>query len=290
MCLMICVIVVFCILCIFLTYWHRRRCVAKVLKLSFGDKSCLLNGILEPFGFSYLDEHDILTTRPDAWQRIFGHESSSDANALALNMVFDFEPVYFNYRGKTWLIEFWKGQYGISTGAEAGIYRADSIIPPMLRRQTIFEAVPPKDMLPMKLRLSVPGCPLFQISRIHWWLAGFVTGICTQPEELTLDITITFPDDEMCIAFVRSLLTLGYKSEDLTLGQTTVRFCLKTPKNRDRIPWDSWVESYVLWKAGIASRLFVWMTRPFSSQLDRMLFLWYYWPAVFRKTVRSRKF
>ena len=42
--------------------------------------------------------------------------------APRFQMVFDALPVYFDYQKKTWLIEFWKGQYGINTGAEIGIY------------------------------------------------------------------------------------------------------------------------------------------------------------------------
>ena len=37
-------------------------------------------------------------------------------------MIMDCEPVEFSYGGKRWLIELWKGQYGITTGGEIGIY------------------------------------------------------------------------------------------------------------------------------------------------------------------------
>lgn len=290
MCPIVCVFIVLCIFFLSITYLHRSLCVKKVLKLSCGDKACLLNDFLEPFGFSYLQGQDILTTRTDAWQHVFGHETRYDLNALSMNMVFDCEPVYFNYQGKTWLIEFWKGQYGISTGGEAGIYRAETIVPPMLRRQTVFEAVPPEEMLPIKLQLSVPGCSLFQISRIHWWLAGFVAGISTQPEDLSLEITITFPDDDMCRSFVRSLLSLGYKLSEIAAGQTTVRFTFTSPKNTCGIPWDTWVESYTLWKARVTCRLFAFFTKPFTSVMDRMLFLYYFSPFIFKRTVCSRRF
>ena len=35
-----------------------------------------------------------------------------------VGMVFETLPVYFDYAGKTWLIQIWKGQYGICTGCE----------------------------------------------------------------------------------------------------------------------------------------------------------------------------
>mgnify|MGYP000621142798 CR=1 FL=1 len=49
---------------------------------------------------------------------------------------------YFDYQGKTWLLEFWKGQYGINTGAEIGIYRADTLLSPAQRPYTLFHTVP----------------------------------------------------------------------------------------------------------------------------------------------------
>ena len=39
-------------------------------------------------------------------------------------MIIDAYPVYFDYQDKTWMIEFWRGQYGINTGAEIGVYHA----------------------------------------------------------------------------------------------------------------------------------------------------------------------
>ena len=35
-----------------------------------------------------------------------------------VGMVFETLPVYFDYAGKTWLIQIWKGQYGICTECE----------------------------------------------------------------------------------------------------------------------------------------------------------------------------
>ena len=40
-------------------------------------------------------------------------------------MVFDCEPLYFSCNGKSYLLELWKGQYGMSTGAGIGFYPAE---------------------------------------------------------------------------------------------------------------------------------------------------------------------
>jgi len=43
-----------------------------------------------------------------------------DEAAAPLGMIVDCEPIHFEYKGKRWLIQFWKGQYDLPTGAEVG--------------------------------------------------------------------------------------------------------------------------------------------------------------------------
>ena len=57
-------------------------------------------------------------TRSSAGWYAYGY----DAAALAMNAIIDCEPIFFDYAGKTWLIELWKGQYGLETGCEIGVY------------------------------------------------------------------------------------------------------------------------------------------------------------------------
>ena len=95
---------------------HRVRAKKKVLALTPGERVRLLNELAEPFGFAYLPAEDIFTSRLDAWQRDKGYEAKYDTMAVGAGMVIDAFPVYFNYEGRTWLVEFWKGQYGINTG------------------------------------------------------------------------------------------------------------------------------------------------------------------------------
>lgn len=287
------ILLVFISLCIILLcffYFRRNDCKTKISGMSYEEKCSLLNKLSKPFGFSYEPNQDIFTSRTDAWQRTYGYGNFYDVAALSSNMAFDCEPVYFNYQGKTWLIEFWKGQYGISTGAEIGIYHADSIIPPALRRQTIFEAALPEEMLPIKIGLSSDSFPFFNITCPHWWQAGFVVGNCNLPEDLTLEITLTFPNEEMCSAFVRSLTTMKYKNSEFHVYNTTVQVDFTNPKSTASIPWDSWVQSYVLWKSRIFCKLYLWVTQSFSDSKDRLLYLYYFLPFIFRRIMNIRPF
>jgi hypothetical protein len=73
---------------------------------------------VEVAGFDYDPEQDIIFSRMDAVQRRFGY----DASALLMSAVIDCEPIFFDFGGKTWMIELWKGQYGLETGCEIGVY------------------------------------------------------------------------------------------------------------------------------------------------------------------------
>ena len=86
------------------------------------EKQAKLNELIEPFGFAYDGRQNIFYSRMDSWQRKYGYGRMFDEAAAPLNMIIDCEPVYFEYKDKRWLIEFWKGQYGIATGAEVGVY------------------------------------------------------------------------------------------------------------------------------------------------------------------------
>ena len=124
---------IFILICIFFAvFFHRRRkrIIQKIRNMSPCAQKKLLDELMQPFGFLSCPQQNIITSDIDSWQRTFGYTRLFDYSAPHFKMVFDCEPVYFDYDNKTWLIEFWKGQYGISCGAEIGIYRADTILSP----------------------------------------------------------------------------------------------------------------------------------------------------------------
>ena len=84
-----------------------------------------LNRDLAEAGFAYDRKEDIFYSLMDCWQREMGYCQLYDEGSSLFNMVMHCEPVRFSYAGKRWMIELWKGQYGITTGAEVGIYNTD---------------------------------------------------------------------------------------------------------------------------------------------------------------------
>ena len=74
-------------------------------------------------GFTYDPEQDIIYSRQDAPQRNFGYAYGYDVLApCTISAKIDCEPFFITYGENDWMIELWKGQYGIETGCELGIY------------------------------------------------------------------------------------------------------------------------------------------------------------------------
>lgn len=279
----------FLLLCIFLYvlgFWRSRRIIRKICEMSCCDKLYLLNELLRPFGFSYNEQQDIITSLPTAWQREFGYRAVFDRTASRFNMVFDCEPVYFDYDGRTWLIEFWKGQYGINIGGEIGIYRADSVLSPKEYRRAHFKSASDDQMLPLSMELFCKNHPLFTLHRLHWWLTGFKMGEYSNPEDLILNVSLTFPNREMFESFLESLQRLGYSEPEACVCNLTVSFSFQTPHSRLRRGLRARFSQF---KNRLFIRIYRRITRPFVCTPDRLLYLYYLLPFAFRRMIRCRK-
>lgn len=188
----------------------------------------IIEDLFVPMGNSYDEEQDIMYTRMDSWQREYGYCALYDKLAWILYMSIDCEPIYFEYNEKTWLIEFWKGQYSIATGCEIGIYVSDEIQVPS--KNLFFNAVDDDDMIEMGFILKKDGKVLFKREDKHWWLTGFRIGQYSNPANLTMDISLSFKNNEMLIAFVKSLKKIGYR--EISIENKCVRFEYGKPKTK----------------------------------------------------------
>lgn len=175
-----------------------------------------LNRDLKPFGFAYDPSQDIFYSLMDCWQRNFGYCRLYDEASAVFSMIIDCEPIYFRYGGKKWLIEFWKGQYGMTTGGEVGIYytsEPDLDIPGIFSG-TFYHCVKDEDRINMSFILRKNDNILIARSAYHWWLTGFKLGEFSQPSELTMDIILDLHDRQMTEAFVRGLKEAGYSDDE----------------------------------------------------------------------------
>ena len=178
-------------------------------------------------------------------------------------------------------------QYGINIGGEIGIYHADGIIPPERFEQTVFHAVSENELLPLSMELCFKGKPLFCLNRPHWWLTGFCTGRYADPEDLSMNISITFPKEEMMNCFTKALLYTGYSSCDICICGLSVSFTFSIPHSRQ--PKHCFRFPFAQWKNRQLCRLYRYITRPFHCVLDQILYLYFFLPAAFRRTLRFKK-
>lgn len=289
------VILLFAVLfCCLMFCFRRKRSIRKIRCMSSCQKTALLNEQLIKFGFVWLPSQEIISTTTDAWQREFGYCALYDHTASLFNMVFDCEPVYFDYDGRTWLIELWKGQYGINTGGEIGIYRADRLVPPRETEQAHFESVPDSQMLPLTIELSrridAHGlAPVFSVDFLHWWLAGFRMGEFSRPKDLVMRASITFPDECMLSAFTNALLVLGYRAADFTVYGLTVFLTFDEPHSLQPSEIHPVRACIAQLENRLFCRLYRFITKPFTETPDQLLYLYYLLPPAFTHMLTFRR-
>ena len=155
--------------------------------------------ILNTCGFEYDEEQGIYYSSLEPWQKNFGFNMIYDISAPLAGMYYDTERIYFNYNDKDWMIQIWKGQYGITAGAEIGVYnKTDKIMQ--------YDCASEDEYLGMSFDFY--NQDEFVFSRgpeKHWWLTGFKIFNAGVPILIDLDITIKFPTKSMTDAFEEGL-------------------------------------------------------------------------------------
>jgi len=172
-------------------------------------------------GFKYDHSQDIIYSRMHALQRLVGYTWAYDVATPSGSMIIDCEPIYFTGFGRHWMIELWKGQYGLETGAEIGLY--NSMLPskragsepntfdqdasnPEIRLYKNLGAMPERfkffncasnldiQLFRLSFTLKKNGNKLFSRGpEHHWWLTGFKWGEFTRDTtHLSMDVTIEF--------------------------------------------------------------------------------------------------
>jgi hypothetical protein len=201
------------------------RAIYSIVGVTKDTDIASLNESLEVVGYAYDPDQDIFFSLPDPWQKEFGYCRLYDEAAASMGMIIDCEPVYFEYAGKKWLIEFWKGQYGMTTGCEIGIYstEASELDIPGVFNGTFYYCPDSTGYLDMSYSLKKHRKTLFARKDRHWWLTGFRLGEFSEPSELSMYIIITLKDRNMRDAFVKGLQNAGYSQDEyLAYGNSVV--------------------------------------------------------------------
>ncbi len=271
-------------------HFRRKKIICRIKCMDKCQKCSLVEELAKPFGYAFHCCCGFFSSLTDAWQKAAGYTWFYDYMAPRFQMVFDSLPVYFDYQGKTWLIEFWKGQYGINTGAEIGVYHADRLLSEAEYQVALFHAVKEPEMLSCSLQLYEDNGQYVQISERHWWLTAFLPGVFSHPSDLCLKAAVYFPEEEMLDAFRCGLCQAGYPPEDITVQGLCLSFTFHMPLAEDYGLLTRFHRCLSQFLNHIYCRLFVWITRPFVCTEDRVLYLYYYLPFVFRRLMRLRRF
>ncbi|MDR0812442.1 MAG: DUF4474 domain-containing protein [Oscillospiraceae bacterium] len=188
--------------------------------------------MLNDFGYGYDEEKNLFYTLVHAWQRKYGYCRLYDEACGPSGMIIHCEPFYFESGGEQFMLELWKGQYGMTTGCEIGLYRDSG---KQLLSSPWFESVRDDEMVLMDMTLYKNGKILFQRAQRHWWLTGFLLAEFSKLKELSLSATIQFNSEEMALAFWQSAAQTGYGEHELAINGGTVWIYFAKPKTKQPV-------------------------------------------------------
>lgn len=233
-----------------------------------------LNRDLSEAGFAYDRKSDVFYSVTDCWQREMGYCRLYDEGSSLFHMVMHCEPVRFSYAGKRWMIELWKGQYGITTGAEIGIYNTDQ---DDIRSERFsgpfYNCAQDSERLPMRFVLRRNGRVLFKRKALHWWLTGFRLGEFSTPDSLTMDARIRFPGSEMRDAFLEGLRKLGYDGREYAVHGNTVTVHYTKPHSPQPLSSGSLQEAAVQQVNKNNCALYMQATGKYKNTLDKLEYI-----------------
>lgn len=252
------------------------------------SKTKWINSQLEDVGFLYHPGQDIFYSTKNNWQRKFGYCQLYDEAATPLGIIFDCEPIYFEFHGKKWLIELWKGQYGIATGAEIGVYntKAPDLNIPGIFNGTFYECAKDPDCLPIRYSLKKNGKTIFTRKDTHWWLSGFKLGEFSSPSELSMDIAITLKNKDMCTAFIRALRKTGYKASEYKVRKNTLSFIFSVPHSSQPFTRTPLAEQLMQQSNQNLCKLYHSITKDYSTTLDKLAYLYTTFPRMYLKIIK----
>lgn len=210
-----------CIIKTFTRIWRSRHYVPQYHS---EEQVAEFNQELYPSGFAYDPQTDSFYTLRDAWQRQYGYRKTYDEMAPYFNMIIDCEPIKFWYDGEYWMIELWKGQYGLLTGAEVGIYVSED--------GRNYRCATDEEEISIGFVLMKDNNVIAQRYERHWWLTAFVLGEYSRLNELSMIVELNLPDVEMCLAVINELRRMGYNGENFTVYRNSIRIRFDRPYSR----------------------------------------------------------
>lgn len=173
-------------------------------------------------GFNFDIEDMVVYATVNSWMRSFGFCVEYDLFCYTTPIFFyNTRRFKFDYDGREWMIQAWKGNYLISNGAEVGLYNreAGSI-------GSFYNCANDDEMLEMTMELYHGDELILERGpQNHWWINGFRLSRELYPaKELTLKTSIVMKDEEMVRAFTGAIDKNAFKDVEYKVDGLTVTF------------------------------------------------------------------
>ncbi len=160
------------------------------------------NGLLG-IGFCFNLNELVLYAVVNCWMRDYGFFLGYDLFCYMTPIFFYHTRRFkFDYAGKEWMIQAWKGLYAVSMGGEVGLYNREKG-----SLGTYYESAKDDEMINMTLEIyHGDELILKRDKQPHWWANGFkLSKTLYTANDLTLKATLEMKDEEMLKAFCESI-------------------------------------------------------------------------------------
>ena len=122
------------------------------------------------FGFKYDYKQGITYTDPNAPQKYAGYTPLYDLASKDIGFNISAQIITFEYNGKEYMVETWKGDYWGAAGCEIGLYSRKK---GQNHNDPYFYECATDEPMNMKSTLYRGDKKLYSREEKHWWLTGF---------------------------------------------------------------------------------------------------------------------
>ncbi|MCL2300288.1 MAG: DUF4474 domain-containing protein [Firmicutes bacterium] len=170
-----------------------------------------------------------------AYQWLFGFNAAYDTLSPVAGCFYDTVRFKFNYGGRDWMVQAWKGTYGygLFTGGELGLYNKPEWSP--LEQ---YQGATTSDWIGMEFSIYSRQTKLFTRPMENtWWVTGFKRYIMQDwsREFCSMEGALRFPNAEMAAACAQAMAAKGfipgstvldrsYSTDRYSVSGNTVRF------------------------------------------------------------------
>lgn len=183
------------------------------------------------------DDTTVWYTNSDCWQKAFGYNNiydkladnsgpsilginKMDVNVNLFNIIT--KKFYFNFNEVDYRIQLWKGRYGPGIGCEVGIYekKNGSYVIENALDVKHYKSSSVDYKMSIQLRDSSNNTQIFSRKDNTWWINGFIANNASL-DDLTMDISITFPDSHMAEIFTGTVNKAreSYENRGITVNR-----------------------------------------------------------------------